>query len=129
MVKLSKKKFIEALEDTGGVITTIAKKLGVSRKSIYDYLIKFPELKEYLNDEKEKILDMAEISLFSQVKDKDFSATKYILGTLGKRRGYVEKQEIEHTTGDHYVIEVIKHEENKDRTITETDGSTGTSEG
>ncbi len=98
MVKLSKNKFIEAVVDSGGVKTTIANRLGVTRKAIYDYLIRFPELQVYLEQEEEKILDMAEISLFSQVKDQDFSATKYILGTKGRKRGYSEKQEVEIST-------------------------------
>ena len=97
MVKINKKKFKEAVLDSGGVITTVAIRLGVTRKAVYDYLVRKPEFKEDLIQEEEKILDMAEISLFSQVKDKDFGATKYILSTKGKKRGYVEKQESEIT--------------------------------
>ena len=97
MVKINKKKFREALLDSGGVKTTIANRLNVTRKAVYDYIKRNPKLKKELIQEEEKILDMAEVSLFSQVKNKDFGATKYILSTKGKRRGYIERQEIEQT--------------------------------
>ena len=98
MVKISKKKFKNALEDSGGVITTIANRMNVTRKAVYDWLKKHPEMREFKDQEEEKILDMAEISLFSQVREKDFGATKYILSTKGKNRGYIEKTEqaVEH---------------------------------
>lgn len=97
MVKINQKKFKDAILDSGGIITTIANRIGVTRKAIYDWLVKNPEMKDYLEQETEKILDMAEISLFSQVKDKDLGATKYILSTKGKKRGYIERQELEHS--------------------------------
>lgn len=105
MVRIKKAKFAEALKDSGGIITTIANRLGVSRQAIYKYLERFPEFKQDLEDETEKILDMAEISLFSQVKGRDIGATKYLLSTKGKRRGYVEKQEIEHS-GNQFAIDI-----------------------
>lgn len=97
MAKINKKKFLNALKDSGGVITSIANRLEVTRKAVYEYIERNPELRKFVEDEKEKILDMAEISLFSQVKDKDFGATKYILSTRGKSRGYIEKTESEIT--------------------------------
>jgi len=105
MVKITKKRFKECTVDSGGVITTIANRLGVTRKSVYEYIEKNPELKEILHHEVEKILDLAERSLFSQVADKDLGATKYLLSTKGKNRGYVEKQEIEHS-GNQFSVNV-----------------------
>ena len=128
---MSKKKFKEAVLDSGGVITTIANRMGVSRKAVYDWLAKHPEMKEYREQEEEKILDMAEISLFSQVKDKDFAATKYILGTKGKSRGYVEKQERELTfdnKGEKPVFQFIT-ENVPNEAVTKTNGSNEDSKG
>jgi len=108
MVKMSKKKYKDAVLDSGGVITTIANRMGVTRKAVYDWLNRYPEMLKFKEQEEEKILDMAEISLFSQVKSKDFGATKYILSTKGKNRGYIEKSEqiIEHQgEGIKFIIE------------------------
>ena len=108
MVKITIKKFKGAVLDSGGVITTIAQRVGVSRKSIYEFMERTPGMKELRLDEEEKILDMAEISLFSQVKNKDFSATKYILSNKGRSRGYNERPETEINISqhEHKVIQV-----------------------
>lgn len=122
---MSKKKFKEAVLDSGGVITTIANRLNVQRKTVYEWLVKHPEMKEYIEQETEKILDMAEISLFSQVKDKDLGATKYLLSTKGKNRGYIEKQEKElsfDNKGEKPIFQFIT-ENVSDKNITKTDGS------
>ena len=113
MVKMSKKKYKEAVKDSGGVITTIANRLNVERKTVYEWLKKNPEMLIFKEQEEEKILDMAEISLFSQVKARDFGATKYILSTKGKGRGYVEKTEssIEHK-GEGFQL-IIKEKDGK----------------
>jgi len=94
MVKITKKKFKDAVIDSGGIITTIANRISVTRKALYEWLVKNPEMRELIEHETEKILDMAEMSLFSQIKDKDLGATKYILSTKGKTRGYIEQKEI-----------------------------------
>jgi len=107
MGKISKDKFKEKVIDTGGVIVTIASKLGVVRQTLYTWLKKNPDMEELRLAEEEAILDMAEESLFSQVKAKDFSATKYLLSTKGKRRGYQENQEIKHT-GDGFKLIIEK---------------------
>ncbi|RLI67501.1 hypothetical protein DRO91_10145 [Candidatus Heimdallarchaeota archaeon] len=114
MVKITPQKFKKALFDSGGIKTTIARKLGVTRKAVYDYLERNPKLKILLKHEEEKILDMAEVSLFAQVKNKDFPATKYILSTKGKDRGYTEKQEIEHSGQAQIIIEEHVYDKDKD---------------
>lgn len=113
MVKITKIKFETAVLDSGGVKTTIAKKLGVTRKAVYDYMERNPYAKELVFQEEEKILDLAEESLFTHIKKHDFSATKYILGTRGKNRGYVEKSEIAHSMDTPLIIEEHVYEGKK----------------
>ena len=100
--------FLKAIKGTGGVLTAIALRLKVSRKTVYDWLA-CPENKRYkenILDERETIIDLAEGSLFSHVKNKEPWATKYTLATIGKNRGY---------------IETIKQEVTSDNNITYTD--------
>lgn len=96
MAKLTKKQVIEAIENSGGVIKVIARKCGVSRKAIYDFIEKYPDVKEAFQDEKEGMIDLAEGKLFGAVKKGEAWAIKTVLQTIGKDRGYTEKQEHDH---------------------------------
>ena len=95
--KISKAKFRKALSGTLGIITTIAKKCGVRRLTVYRLMAKYPELKEELEVEKDKIIDRAESVLFEKVNDKDWRAIEFILSRKGGSRGYVDKKIIDTT--------------------------------
>ena len=51
-------------------------------------------------------LDFAESQLHSQIKDGSTSATIFYLKTKGKKRGYVEKQELDLTSAQPVKIKV-----------------------
>lgn len=112
MTKITRKSFLKAVKGTGGIQLAIAEKLNCERTALWKFLNKHPELRERLDQERESIVDMAEGALFSHVKNKERWATKYVLSTLGRQRGYVKKQEIEHT-GDNPVKLIITDEDNK----------------
>ena len=97
MAKINKVKFEKALDGTGGIMLSIAKNLDCSRNSVYEFCNKHPEMMVLRRLEEEKILDIAENGLFTKAKDKDPWAIKYLLATKGKKRGYIEKTEVEHT--------------------------------
>lgn len=94
MTKITKERYIKAVVGTGGIMLNIASKLGVTRMAVYNFCHKHPEMMELRRQEEEKILDIAENSLFSQAKNEEQWAVKYLLATKGKRRGYVEKSEV-----------------------------------
>ena len=48
------------------------------------------------DDLKDVTLDFAESQLHKQIKEGNTTATIFLLKTLGKKRGYVERQEIQH---------------------------------
>ena len=54
------------------------------------------------------MIDFAESSLYKQIKDGNTSATIFFLKTQAKRRGYIEKQEIEHSGVINFESEVLK---------------------
>ena len=99
MTKITDKMMLKAIPNSGGILSHIAKKCGVSRVNLYNFLERNPKYREIIEQERESIIDMAESSLFLQAKEKQPWATKFILATIGKKRGYVEKQEMEYSGG------------------------------
>jgi len=90
----------EALTKAGGFISIACKSLSCTRRTIYNYIDKFPELKDIVTDIREQYLDIAEAALIKNVKDGKSSDIKYFLNTQGKRRGYVERSELDLSSGD-----------------------------
>ena len=97
--KHTKKALLEALEKSLGVVTTACKSVGISRKTYYQYL---KEDADFANDVREienVSLDFAESQLHKQIQEGSTAATIFLLKTKGKKRGYVERQEVEHQGG------------------------------
>ena len=89
---------ITAIEKSGGIKTTIAKRLGVHRHTIDNYLERFPTAKQAYENEVESIGDMAETVIISALQDKDIATAKWYANNKLKDRGYVIRQE--HTGKD-----------------------------
>ncbi len=103
----SKKRVIEALEKSLGVVTTACKKADVSRTQFYSWLKKDKDFKQAVSDISNVALDYAESKLFEQIEDGNTPATIFYLKTKGKKRGYVERQEYDHTSdGDPIKINI-----------------------
>ena len=118
-----KKALISALETSLGVVTTACRKVGVSRRTYYDYYNSDEDFKREVDEMKEVALDFVESKLFESIegvvigKDQDgetnvyktppnVTAIIFHLKTKGKDRGYTEKQEIEIESTENKVIEV-----------------------
>lgn len=91
------KQIIEAIPGSGGVLGTIADKLGCHRNTIQRRRDDSPEIQEALANADREMLDIAEKKLFEHVQDGNMRALSFYLGTKGKNRGYTQKTEI---TGD-----------------------------
>jgi len=85
--------FIDAIPGTGGVITSIARRVGCDWHTAKKYLTEYPTITRAWDNEREGMLDMAEVALFKAVKDGEQWAVKFFLTTIGKQRGYVERVE------------------------------------
>lgn len=94
MARKSKKAIIEAIKDSGGIMSTIARRLGVTWHTADTWVKQYNETKQALQDEREAILDLAESTLFRNIKDGNSQDAKWLLSTMGKNRGYSERQEI-----------------------------------
>tara|TARA_R100000951_G_scaffold111869_1_gene111421 strand:- start:2757 stop:3125 length:369 start_codon:yes stop_codon:yes gene_type:complete len=93
-----KKAVIEALEKSLGVVTSACKNAGVGRTQFYNWLKEDKEFAKQVNDISNIALDFAETQLHKQINDGNTSATIFYLKTKGKKRGYIEKIEVDQDT-------------------------------
>lgn len=100
MIHNKKEPLLKALEKTLGVVTSACKSVGIGRATFYRWLKDDNEFKEAVDEIQSVALDFAESKLFEQIKDNSTAATIFYLKTKGKKRGYVERQELEHSGGD-----------------------------
>jgi len=91
-----KKAMIEALEKTLGVITTACKMSGVSRQTHYRWYETDKKYKAKVDDIENIALDFSESKLHEAIEDLNITAIIFHLKTKGRKRGYVERQEIQH---------------------------------
>ena len=68
--------------------------------------LKDDELLEALQDSREEIIDFAETKLIELIRNGNASAIFFYLKTVGKDRGYIEKQEIDQNNRTVNIIEV-----------------------
>jgi len=90
---IRKKKMLEALEKTLGVVTKAARLAGMDRTAHYDWMRKDPKYKAAVEAIEEVALDFAESQLHKAIGGGDTTATIFYLKTKGKKRGYIERTE------------------------------------
>jgi len=93
-IEQTKKAIIEALEKTMGVVTSACKNVGISRTTFYSYVSEDPNFANQVSDIQNVALDFAESQLFKQIGEGNTTATIFFLKTKGKKRGYIERQEL-----------------------------------
>lgn len=109
-IQQTKKALLEALEKSLGVVTQACKAVGVDRSTFYKYLKEDLEFASAVKELEDVALDFAESQLYKQIQGGNTTATIFYLKTKGKRRGYVERQEITGADGD-----PLQHEINLDK--------------
>ena len=92
---IQKRAMIEALEKSLGIVTTACKAIGIHRSTHYEWLAKDEDYKAEVESIIEVTLDFAESQLHKQINEGNTSATIFFLKTKGKKRGYIERQELE----------------------------------
>jgi hypothetical protein len=81
-------------KSSSGNISYIARRLGVERQTVYNYIDKWVTVERAVKDEREAMLDYTENQLLNQVREGNITAIIFTLKTLGKSRGYVERSEL-----------------------------------
>jgi hypothetical protein len=95
----TKKDILEAIKGSGGIVSTIAKKLDCRWSTANKYINEWPETKQAIEDETQTILDMCEGAIYKSVKEGNTQDAKWVLATKGKLRGFTERQEISGPNG------------------------------
>jgi len=86
-----------AIPGSGGIKTLIAKRAGISRTTLDQYLSKHADLEKLFEEESESALDAAESQLLRAIQRENLTAIIFFLKTKGKKRGYIERSEIDLT--------------------------------
>jgi transposase len=88
---------IEALNKSNGYISQAAKLLQCSFQTICNYRDRYKEVKEALVELQERELDFTESKLMENIREGKEASIFFKLKTQAKHRGYIERQEIEHS--------------------------------
>ena len=103
---------IKALEKTHGMIYLAAEDLGCAAITIYRRAEKVQAVQDTINNYRGKLVDKAELKLEQAVLNGEPWAIQMTLKTIGKSRGYVERQEV--TGADGGAVTVKWDAENND---------------
>ena len=98
--RMGKERVLKALEASLGIVTTACKEADVTRASFYDWKEKDPEFSKAVDDIEDVALDFAESMLLQNIKGKKETSIIFYLKTKGKKRGYIERQEVTGADGD-----------------------------
>ena len=85
------------LQELEGNISAVARRFNVARNSVIDLIERHPSLQQVLRDAREGMLDAAENSLLKAARSGEAWAVCFVLKTLGRARGYIERHEINAT--------------------------------
>lgn len=84
----TKKIVLQAIKNSYGVVGTIAGRLGCEWNTARRYIEKWPETQQAVLDERESYLDMTENACIDRIKNGDGQMIRFVLATVGKKRGY-----------------------------------------
>lgn len=126
-INTHKKALLKALAESKGIVSTACESVGLSRITFYDYVKKDEAFKQSVEDINEASIDFVESKLFEKINgvqvltmtqagpkiyDQPPSDTAIIffLKTRAKKRGYVEKTEVDLNGNVHVSDEPITFE-------------------
>lgn len=107
----NKREILEALIEFNGIVTNACNSIGLARSTFYNWLNTDNEFKKEVEDIQDVAIDFVESKLMEKINGVKIMGREYIyeqppsdtaiifyLKTKGKKRGYVERSEIDHTT-------------------------------
>ena len=94
----NKKAMIKALHKSLGVVSHACEAVGINRTTHYRWLEDDEEYRKEVESVQEFQLDFVESKLFENIGNNDTTATIFYLKTRGRKRGYIERQELDHTS-------------------------------
>ena len=111
-MRVTNTRMLEAVKKNGGAVYLAARELGCAPNTIYNRMEKTPALKQAVEDARGEVVDYAEQKLRLAILNGEPWAIAMALKTIGKHRGYVERQEV--TGADGGAVMVKWDDENND---------------
>jgi len=90
----NKKRLIEAMERSLGIVSAACKECEVSRNTFYEYYKTDEEFKKAIDDVYEIQTDFVENQLLKKIKEGSESSIQFYMKYKGKKRGYTNSVEI-----------------------------------
>lgn len=90
-----KANFIEVFKKNLGIIDVSCTKVGIARKTYYNWRNSDKEFADACDEAVESTIDFVEAKLLENINANDVPSVIFFLKTKGKKRGYTEKIEIE----------------------------------
>ena len=87
--------FLIAYEKSLGVLKPACDMTGMCRKTIWEWRKKYPEFDAACHDCEETAVDFVETKLYKLINDGAEASTIFYMKTKGRKRGYVEKHEVD----------------------------------
>lgn len=84
---------IAALKKSRGMLSVTAKLLDCNPETIRRQITKYPAIAAVYREERERMIDIAELRLFDKIEEGESWAICFYLKTQGYKRGYVERHE------------------------------------
>lgn len=105
--KFTDEQAYDALKATRGNFSKAAEMCGVRRKTFADRVAQKPVLKELVEEMKQEVFDQAEENFTNAVFAADLGASKLILETVGKERGYAKNIQVSDPDGREQMAGVV----------------------
>ena len=96
---IAKQRMVDAMQSSLGIVTTACQVAEVSRSQHYEWMQTDPEYANKIKAVTEMCHDFVESSLFQQIKDGSTTATIFYMKCRMRERGYIEKMDVDLTTG------------------------------
>lgn len=89
---IDREELINEIWKAHGKVYFVARRFGVSAKTIYNYINRYATVAQAVEDARasfdEMLVDTAEVRLMNKVKDGEWQAVRFALETKGRQRGY-----------------------------------------
>ncbi len=99
----TKQQVLEAIVQSRGIVSHVARRLGCAWSTARIYIDKWEETKQALENEREELYDELELKLLELAKAGDFGAIKWYLSRMGRHRGWGDTLDV-NTGGD---VEIV----------------------
>jgi hypothetical protein len=106
--KYTDKQIIDTLRECKGMAYLAASRIGCNYTTIYERAKKNKKIQDLINSERGKVIDFAELRLIKAIDRGEPWAIAFCLKTIGKNRGYVERQEVTGADGGAVKVEITE---------------------